>query len=134
MPEIREHSDYYTKLALQVLEDVPELKVDKEHIKLTVLVSDYEKKSQGRLIFGLTEKVPSKNQWAIDADFTITIYTKNIDKYNFDEKQKYILMYHELLHIGADKDGRTFIKPHDLEDFRVIIDKFGAYWDEANYE
>ncbi|WP_458457521.1 putative metallopeptidase [Pseudobutyrivibrio sp.] len=132
MPEIREISEKYTSLASELIDTIPGL----EHIKearpmITFLESEYEKKSQGKVILGLTEKVPSKNKWALQSDFTITIYTENLKKYNFDEEQERILMYHELLHVGID-DGRYYVKPHDLEDFREIINQYGAYWDEKN--
>jgi len=54
----------------------------------------------------------------------------------FTDKQKRILIFHELLHVGvdADEDGcekyRTV--PHDLEDFKLIIDRFGVDWDKTD--
>lgn len=50
-----------------------------------------------------------------------------------DDKAKYILMYHELLHINIEynekKDEYDFkIKKHDIEDFKDIIDRHGPDW------
>ena len=132
MAELRKVSNEYREMALEIVNNVPELADIRTSHDTTIvfLSSDYVKKSQGKLVFGLTEVVPSKNKWAIDADFTITIYEENIK--DFTEEQKRILLEHELLHIGIGKDGKKYVKPHDLEDFRSIIDKYGAYWDEVD--
>lgn len=48
------------------------------------------------------------------------------------DEQKYLLLYHELLHIQIDfdKDGNTkfLLKDHDVKDFRSIITKYGIDW------
>lgn len=130
MPEIRNVTTEYNEMVQDLIATIPELEpLRTSGVTVTFLQSDYDKKQQGKVVYGLTEKVSSKNRWAIPSDFTITIYTKNIKDFN-DEQVK-ILLEHELLHIGIDKDGKPYIKPHDLEDFRSIIDKYGAYWDEV---
>ena len=130
MPEIRNVTDKYNGIIQNLLINEPLLSpLTEANITFCVLESDYQKKAQGKIVFGLTEKVSSKNRWAIPTDFTITIYTRNIE--HFTDEQVKILLEHELLHIGVDKDGKGYIKPHDLEDFRLIIDKYGAYWDEV---
>ena len=50
-----------------------------------------------------------------------------------DDKVRYILMYHELLHIHMENDEKTqevkfLLKDHDVKDFYVIIKKFGIDW------
>lgn len=130
MAELRNITTKYNNMVDDIIATTPELAPIKDAgITVTFLQSDYVKKSQGKLVFGLTEKVASKNRWAIPSDFTITIYTKNIK--DFTDDQVKILLEHELLHIGVDKDGKFYVKPHDLEDFRSIIDKYGAYWDKT---
>lgn len=44
------------------------------------------------------------------------------------DEQVAMVIYHELLHIGSDGDSK-WIKPHDLNDFKSIIDRFGTGWD-----
>jgi hypothetical protein len=47
------------------------------------------------------------------------------------EEQMRNLMYHELLHGGMDdKTGEPKYKvtPHDVEDFRSVIDQYGTDW------
>lgn len=52
------------------------------------------------------------------------------------EKQLEILLFHELLHIGiepADDGGENYsIIPHDMEDFKIVIDKYGTDWSVKN--
>jgi hypothetical protein len=51
------------------------------------------------------------------------------------EAQMGILLFHELLHIGIEPgpDGEeTYsVNHHDLEDFKVIIDRYGTDWAEV---
>lgn len=80
----------------------------------------------------LSARVQDKYKWGIPADFTITVFEPNCR--GFSEKQLEILLFHELLHIHIEyKDGeeKYSINPHDLEDFRYIIDRFGSHWDEV---
>ena len=42
-----------------------------------------------------------------------------------------ILLYHELLHVGMDDTGeevKYIVNPHDVEDFRAVIDRYGIDW------
>ena len=59
----------------------------------------------------------------------ITVFEPNC--VGMTEKQMEILIYHELLHIKIDEDGNHSVRPHDLEDFRVIIDEYGVDWDKV---
>ena len=45
------------------------------------------------------------------------------------------MVYHELLHVGfSGEDEPMSIVPHDIEDFRKVIDMFGPHWDEKDAE
>ena len=84
----------------------------------------------GKSVFGQCEKVPDKYKWSVPCDFTITIFEPNVER--FTEEQMRILILHELMHVGVLKDGNEenyFIRPHDIEDFRTIIEKYGLDWD-----
>lgn len=98
-------------------------------VSFVVLGSDSEKKSMGRTVFGQCEKIPDKYRWIIPYDFTITVFEPNVER--FTKKQIRILLLHELMHIGIEKDGneeRYFIKPHDIEDFEEILKRYGMDW------
>ena len=73
--------------------------------------------------------MPDKYKWSIPADFIITVFEPNVE--NFTEEQIRILLFHELLHIGIEEDGneeKYYVRPHDLEDFKLIIERFGIEW------
>ena len=98
--------------------------------KIIYLSSDYAKTSKGKLVFGQCEKVADKYKWGIPADFTITVFEPNVEK--FTEDQIRTLLHHELLHVGIDKkaDGSESysIVDHDIEDFKLILDTYGTDW------
>ena len=120
----RHISEYYTDLAKKVIDMEPDLDYLKTApVTIVYLESSHAKKGKGKLILGQCEKVQEKNKWGIPADFTITIFEPNVA--GMTEDQLKILLFHELLHIGRDYESTT---PHDLEDFKIIIDRFGVDW------
>ena len=122
----REKSEYYTQMAQDLIESEEKLAyLRNADTTIVYLKSTHKKKSKGRLIFGQCEKVQEKNKWGIPADFTITIFEPNVTDFTNDQLR--ILMFHELMHIGTDLNSVT---PHDLEDFKYIIDRFGVDWSE----
>ena len=124
----------YTNIALELLMNEPSLQHIKEsHAVIIYLESDYAKTSKGKLVFGQCEKVADKYKWGLPADFTITVFEPNVQK--FTEDQIRILLHHELLHVGIDKkaDGSESysIVDHDIEDFKLILDKYGTDWSRS---
>ena len=131
--EVRELNDEYTRIGGNLIATMPELQYIKDsRVKIAFLESNYDKRSNCKAVFGECEKIADKNKWALQADFTITVYAPNIK--GFSEKQITILLFHELLHIGIDyrQGGEEVysIRPHDVEDFKVIIEKYGVDWAE----
>lgn len=96
------------------------------------LSSQHKKMSNKKIIFGQCEKVAEKYKWGIPCDFTITVFEPNIEEAGFDEEQIRTLIHHELLHVGietADDGSEKYsIVAHDLEDFKLIIDRYGTNW------
>lgn len=94
------------------------------------LSSEHEKKEKGKIIHAQCEKVAEKYKWGIPCDFTITVFEPNVEE--FTEEQMEALIFHELLHVGIEFEGdgteKYSIKPHDLEDFKLIIDRYGTDW------
>jgi hypothetical protein len=130
--EHRQINKNYEKIAQELIENTAELEyIKKSNARIIYLESDSTKKNgTERLVLGECEKVASKNQWAISADFTITVYKNNC--IGLSEEQIKILLFHELLHVGIDygtDGGEVYsVKKHDLEDFKVIVDKYGTDW------
>ena len=96
-------------------------------IKIDYCVSDLLKTSKGKTVFGECHKVKPLYKAYIPYDFIIVIYDQAIPM--MTEKQKRILMLHELMHVGVDTKGDPKIIPHDVEDFASILKEFGMDWD-----
>lgn len=122
---------YYTDIALALVANEPSLEhIKNSNVTIIYLESDYAKTSKGKLVFGQCEKVADKYKWGIPADFTITVFEPNVEKFTDDQIRT--LLHHELLHVGIDKkaDGSESysIVDHDIEDFKLILDKYGTDW------
>ena len=132
MSETREISEEYAQIGFDLIQADDELEyIRNSGVTILYLSSDREKKSKGRLIFGECEKVPDKWKWSVPCDFTITIFEPNVER--FTEEQLRILILHELLHVGIDMDGheeKYYVVPHDIEDFTIILDRYGIGWQE----
>lgn len=97
-----------------------------QKIKVGFVYSDIEKKSGGKLVFGECKKVPGTYKPWVPYDFVIVFYEPNVML--MDEIQQERLMEHELRHIGLSESGELRIEPHDIEDFRPMIDEYGLDW------
>lgn len=119
--------DYLPSIARKI---ISERQAEFGHLancRIGFLTSDKEKKSRGRLVYAETEKVSDKYKALTGLDFIITFYTENCD--GISHKALEILMLHELNHVGYDpEDESCSIIPHDLEDFKEIVDKYGTDW------
>jgi hypothetical protein len=129
--ETREKSTLFEEMAQGLINTAPELAyIKNSQVRIIYLVSNQAKKSGSKIVHGECEKIPAKYRWAIPADFSITLFEPNNEHMN--DKQLEILLFHELLHVGiepADNGEESYsIVPHDLEDFKVVIDKFGTDW------
>ncbi len=132
--EVRVINDNYRLIAEQLINSEPELSYIKESsVQITYLESNQPKKAdKDKVVLGECEKVADKNRWAITSDFTITLYEPNL--YGLSDEQIKIVLFHELLHIGiqwGDNGECYYVRKHDLEDFKVIIDKYGTNWSEV---
>ena len=129
--ETREKSALFEEMAQELINTAPELAyIKNSQVRIIYLVSNQAKKSGSKIVHGECEKIPAKYRWAIPADFSITLFAPNNEHMN--DRQLEILLFHELLHVGiepADNGEESYsIVPHDLEDFKVVIDKFGTDW------
>lgn len=124
--ERRDKSEAMETLAAEVIDEIPELSYIRD-LRVVYLESDLAKKSKGRTVFGECEKIPDKYKWAIEADFTITFYVENIS--GLSAAAQKILMEHELRHIG-EVNGKIYVRPHDIEDFALILSRYGLNWEK----
>ena len=126
-------SEEYTEIGQRLIDTDPALEYIRDsQVSIKYLSSEHEKVEKGRTVCGQCEKIPVKYKWAIPCDFTITIFEPNVER--FTEEQKEILILHELLHIGIDIDGNEEIyriNSHDIEEFKLIIDRYGMEWNDT---
>lgn len=124
-----EQSEQYANIGAELIRTVPSLRwINESEISVGHLTSDFKKTSNGRLVFGECRKVPAWAAPFIPYDFLIIIYEVNIML--FTPEQIKMLLHHELLHIEQSEKGTFRVKPHDVEDIREIIDKYGLDWSQ----
>ena len=122
----------YFAIAEELINTEPELAyIKNSQVRIAYLESDSCKKAdKEKLVLGECEKVAPKNMWAIAYDFTITLFRNNL--IGLTAAQIRIVLFHELLHVcidpGSDGDETYSVRKHDLEDFKIIIDKYGTDW------
>lgn len=129
----RQLNERYAEIAQELI-DTEEILVDIRNSQATIvyLSSEHKKMDSGKVVHAVCEKVAEKYKWGIPADFTITVFEPNV--VGMTEEQIRIMLFHELLHVGidfADGEEKYSIIPHDLEDFKYIIDRFGTSWSEV---
>ena len=122
----------YAEIGQGLINTEPELAYIKDsNVSIIYLSSDHAKKSKEKKTCAQCEKVADKYKWGIPCDFTITVFEPNVVRFTDDQIR--ILLFHELLHIGIEIKDNTesyYTRPHDLEDFKLIINKFGTDWDK----
>lgn len=129
MADTRHISNEITEIAAELIETEPELEYIREAgVSIVYLESTAAKKSGGKAVLGQCEKIAEKYKWGIPADFTITIFEPNVSQ--LSEEQLRVLVFHELLHVGITDEGGLYVRPHDLEDFKAIVDRYGTRWAE----
>ena len=125
----RHVNEEYSIIGQNLIETEPILDYLKgSNVKIIYLESEKEKKEKGKVVFGQCEKVQDKNKWAIAADYTITLFKPNIENENVTDKGIELVILHELYHINDDLSS---VRPHDLEDFKFLIDEYGTDWIHA---
>ena len=125
-------SKEYAEIGADLIKTEPSLRdIRDSEVTIIYLSSEHEKKENGKVVGAQCEKIPQKYKWAIPCDFTVTVFEPNVER--FTPEQMRILIFHELLHVGIEKDGNeeTYrIIPHDVEDFKEILDRYGIGWSE----
>ena len=129
--DIREISEEFAEIGHEVIDNEESLiDLKNSHATIIYLTSENKKMAKGKKVCAECEKVPDKYKWSVPADFTVTVFLPNIE--GFTQEEKRILMFHELLHanveFNADGSESYSINPHDYEDFKEIIDRYGTEW------
>lgn len=132
----RQISEEYTAIAEDLIQSEDVL-AHLRDCKATIvyLSSEHKMMKDTKAVLGLCEKVNEKYKWGIPADFTITLFEPNL--IGLSSEQIRIVIFHELLHVGIgyhDGEEQYSVIPHDIEDFKYIIDRYGAHWSEPTEE
>lgn len=128
-------NEHYAEIGRELIE-TEDVLVDIANSTATIiyLSSEHKKTATGKIVKAECEKVSEKYKWGIPCDYTITVFEPNCE--GMTEDQIKILLLHELLHIKIEfKDDGTEsfgINPHDLEDFKYIVDRYGTDWSKVD--
>ncbi len=114
-------------LAIKIINRYPEFSFIKEwNVKIGYVVSQ-EHKSGEKITYADCRKVQDVFRAYLPFDFIITFYEQNTGMLN--ENQLKVLMLHELRHITMGERGLK-LRPHDIEDFKDILETYGLDWNE----
>ena len=132
----------YNALINKLLEQEPTLQhINRWGITVGVFEREGGKTSAGKTVFADIGKTPDKFKPFCDFEYLITIYTDSCR--GFTDEQMLIVLFHELLHIKVEEitddageimNIKLTTRGHDLEDFKVIIDRWGTNWSKKNGE
>lgn len=118
-------------LANKIINRFPEFSIIKEwNIKIGYVVSQ-ERKSGEKITYADCRRVQEVFRAYLPFDFIITFYELNTGMLN--ENQQKVLMLHELRHITMGEKGLK-LRPHDIEDFKDILESYGLDWNEYGKE
>lgn len=92
--------------------------------KVGFIFRDTAQTSNGRKILGAAQKVQDKFKLYLDLDFIIWLAWEEWQ--TLTHKQKRALVDHELCHCQMVED-QPKMRPHDLEEFRCIIERYGLW-------
>lgn len=85
--------------------------------------------SNGKKTLGKARKVTDEQRVFMDFDFVIWIAEDEWG--SLDVNQRRALIDHELCHCHMANDGKTKIRPHDIEEFNCILERYGFWWPNA---
>lgn len=125
-----ETADDLRELAEKIIDKMPEVQHIKEFDIKVGYVRSYESKPGKKVVFADCRKITGVYTAYLPYDFIITLYP---EADMLTENQKKIVMLHELKHIDIGEQGFT-IRPHDIEDFKGILERFGISWSELNQD
>mgnify|MGYP001613382203 FL=1 len=117
-----EFDDDLKKRAQKIIEQEPKL----DHIKLDkVCFTKIDKTLKGGHILGICVLLGFRTEFLSGKRFMIEMPPVY---YELNEKQKDIVMEHELMHIS--KNNKRLVE-HNIGEFKIIVEKYGLDWFEA---
>lgn len=128
-----DYSEQLTQIGQELIEHFEEFAPIRDSgASIAFMASTKRKTSKGRKVYADCKRVKGDiEEKFVPHDYIITVYDPN--SRSFNERQLKILLWHELKHIDIEYKGNAWVmqtKPHDLEDFRDLIDAVGPNWDQ----
>lgn len=126
-------SEEYAEIGAKLIKKLPEFAYIKNSNVNIAYLSSNQAKKKGReaIVHADCNRASNRYDWCCPADFFIVVYEPNIVEFNVEQIET--LIRHELHHVGIRKDSggeHYYIRPHDLEDFRIIVEECGVDWDK----
>lgn len=118
------------ELAEEVIQKYPETFSELEGVSIAYLCSTEKKKSHGKLVFADCQLLNPKMRTISRYVFVITIYEPNMAL--LDEDQQKLVMWHELHHARVGGEDEYSIRPHDVNDFRDLIESKGLDYNKPH--
>ena len=125
----------FTEASQSVIHTAEEL-IDKYHkalstARIAFVFRSEEQEINGRIYLARVSKVPEKMQPFMEFDYIVWVSENRW--INMSEKQREALIDHELCHMGLSNTGGWKIKLHEIEEFREILERYGAWNDDLFY-
>lgn len=120
----RKAPDYILDIARRLINTKPYLE-PLQKARIAIVLRSEAGSSGGREILGRAAKVPEQDRLFMDFDFKIWIAEDALGRLSAHQREA--LLCHELLHCSFVGESPK-IRPHDVEEFEVIIRDYGLWW------
>lgn len=118
------------ELGDKVLNHFPEFgHIKNSGVRIGYLKSYDKKQSNGKSTLAECRIIKGIYTAYLPFDFVITFFLPSI--HGMSDNQIKLIMLHELKHIGLNHKG-YYLVPHDIEDFRDILQRYGLNWNHLN--
>lgn len=107
---------------------IAEYHSDLQDASIGFLFRDEAPESDGRVTLGMAKKIGDTERVFMDYDFIIWLAEDKF--YTLNSHQQTALIDHELTHC-VFLDEKAKIRKHDVEEFAVIIQRYGLWWPGA---
>lgn len=118
-------SDKIKEIGERVLKEERYKYIVDADIRIGYMIADDDKTVKNKTRYADCTKVADLYKALVPYDFLITFYPSAQE---LDIVHQERVMRHELMHIGIKSDGKLYIEPHDVEDFREMIARYGVGW------
>lgn len=100
-----------------------------QEARIAIIMRSEAGSSSGKAILGRAAKVSDQDRLYMDFDFKIWLAEDYWGR--FDAHQREALLTHELLHCSFVGESAK-IRPHDVEEFEIVIREYGFWWPGAH--